>query len=351
MILFTESYKLFTFLFQPFCFQKVSVEELDTLADRLNDVTIAMYFADPDAFCKDLPLNEESDSRQTDAAVDETDAVGTSEEDVELVQVEIDEDEEENFKKNRDPVDNTVPCYSEIPLQPACKNNKMPEVRNVTETDPETVHCVRAAQDIQIPSTVVVQSVDMIKTDQGLIRKVIVVRVPGAQQTPRMMLLGPPKAAGPALPPSSSTTDVPAATSTVPPAPSSAKTSLTLKEKQKGKPPLTYMALVGKALLSSPDGHMCINSIYDYIMENYPFYRTTTLSWRNAIRHNLTVNECFVKAGKIGKSRFYQWGIHPDYLEAFRAGKYSGKPNLVRQNVKVVPDNHGNDSLGNRNTN
>ena len=351
MILFTESYKLFTFIFQPFCFQKVSVEELDTLADRLNDVTIAMYFADPDAFCKDLPLNEESDSRQTGTAVDERDVVDTSDEDVELVQVEIDEEDEEDFKENRDPVENSVACHSVIPLQPACKSNKIPEVRNVTETDPETVHCTTATPAIQIPSSVVVQSVDMIKTDQGLIRKVIVVRVPGAQQTPRMMLLGPPKAAGPALQPASSATDVPRPTSTVPPAPSAAKNSLTLKEKQKGKPPLTYMALVGKALLSSPDGHMCINSIYDYIMENYPFYRTTTLSWRNAIRHNLTVNECFVKVGKMGKSRFYQWGIHPDYVEAFRAGKYSAKPNLVRQNVKVVENNHGNDSLGNRNTN
>ena len=329
-----------------FCFQKVSEEELDSLAARLNDVTIAMYFADPDAFCSDSPSNE-SNSRQIDMETGERIPSDTSDEDVELVQVEIDEDEEVDCKENRDPIDNSVPRHSVIPLQPQCKNNKILEVRNVT--DPETTTATAA---ITIPSTVVVQSVDMVKTDHGLVRKIIVVRVPGEQQTPRMMLLGPPKAAEPALPLSSSTTDnvsVAAPTSTEP---SATKSSLTLKEKQKGKPPLTYMALVSKALLSSPHGTMSINSIYNYIMENYPFYRETSLSWRNAIRHNLSVNDCFVKVGKIGTSRLYQWGIHPDCVEAFRAGKYSSKPDLARQNVKIaLDDNKENDSHKNHNTN
>ena len=303
-----------------------------------------MYFADPDAFCKDLhgPLNGKSDSRQADTAADE---------DVELVQVEIDEEDEVDCKENRDPVDNSVSHHTVTPLQRVCKNNGIPEVRNVTETDPE--RCEPTAPTIQIPSTVVVQSVDTIKTDHGVVRKITVVRVPGSQQTPRMVLVGPPKAAGPPVPPPpppSSTDDVSTSTSTAFSAPVT-KTSLTLQEKQKGKPPFTYVALISKALLSSPDGHMTINGIYNYIMENYPFYRTTSLSWRNAIRHNLCVNDCFIKAGKIGTSRLYQWGIHPDCVEAFRAGKYSAKPDLKRQNVKVVQENNGKDPLANRNTN
>ena len=324
---------------------------MDTLAARLNDVTIAMYFADPDAFCKDLhvPLNGKSNSRQIDTVADERKALRTSYEDVELVQVEIDEEDEVDCKENRDPVDISGPRNSVIPLQPVCKNNKILKVSNVTETDPETGE--PTAPTIRIPSTVVVQSVDTVKTDQGLIRKITVVRVPGAQQTPRMMLVGPPKAAGPAAtPPPSSTDDVPTFTSAPPPAPAT-QTGLTLQEKQKGKPPLTYMALIIKALLSSSDGHMSINSIYNYIMEKYPFYRTTSLSWRNAIRHNLSVNDCFIKAGKIGTSRLYQWGIHPDCVEAFRAGKYSTKPDLGRHYVKVVPDGQVKDPLANRSTN
>ena len=96
-----------------------------------------------------------------------------------------------------------------------------------------------------------------------------------------------------------------------------------LYEKQRGKPALTYVALIGKAILSSPSSRMVLSQIYDYITENYPFYRTTALAWRNAVRHNLSINDCFIKAGRTGVGRGYYWAVHPSCIKSFRNGDFS----------------------------
>ena len=300
--------------------QKVSIEELDTLAERLNDVTIAMYFANPDAFCKGIPSNGDS-SRDLDTDDDND----TSED--ELVQVEIDEDEvnlNNNNNNNQDTVVDNMQ-YSVIPLQQDRILGQKDICLSEMESNPTTT--------FEIPGSLIVQSVSTLETDQGLVRKIIVVRMPGSETQDATVLVKPPPAtsssARPALPPSS--TGVSAGWEP-------SENTLRLREKQKGKPPLKYMAIIAQALLSSPTGHMEINSIYNYIMENYPYFRTTSLHWKNAIRHTLSVNDCFVKVGKVGSSRYFQWGIHPDCLAAFKAGKYSVKPEPVQPKVQVILD-------------
>ena len=95
-----------------------------------------------------------------------------------------------------------------------------------------------------------------------------------------------------------------------------------LKERQ-GKPAETYVALIGKALLSASTGSMTLSQIYDHIMEAHPFYRTTTLAWRNAVRHNLAINDCFVKAGRTEVGRGFYWAIHASYVRAFSNGNFT----------------------------
>jgi len=64
------------------------------------------------------------------------------------------------------------------------------------------------------------------------------------------------------------------------------------------KPSHSYIALISMAILSSRDRKMLLCDIYQYVMENFEYYNNDEKPWRNSIRHNLSLNECFVKAGR-----------------------------------------------------
>ncbi len=54
----------------------------------------------------------------------------------------------------------------------------------------------------------------------------------------------------------------------------------------------------------------------------HPYYRTASNTWRNAIRHNLSINECFIRCGRASSGRGFNWFIHPGCVEMFRRGDF-----------------------------
>ena len=91
-----------------------------------------------------------------------------------------------------------------------------------------------------------------------------------------------------------------------------------------GKPEESYVAMIAKAILSSPENRMMLSDIYDHLSKTSTYCATTKAPWRNAVRHNLSVNECFIKSGAVtnGK-RGYYWAIHPACADEFRRGRFN----------------------------
>jgi pSer/pThr/pTyr-binding forkhead associated (FHA) protein len=85
------------------------------------------------------------------------------------------------------------------------------------------------------------------------------------------------------------------------------------------KPPHSYAQLIGQAIVNSPEQMLTLAHIYQFIKDNYAFFRHTNGGWQNSIRHNLSLSKSFEKVARRtdepGKGM--KWKIADDEREEF----------------------------------
>ncbi|KAL4624558.1 forkhead box L1-like [Arapaima gigas] len=116
-------------------------------------------------------------------------------------------------------------------------------------------------------------------------------------------------------------------------------TCATDEDKKISRPAYSYIALIAMAIQQSPGQRVTLSGIYEFIMRTFPYYRSNQRAWQNSIRHNLSLNSCFIKVPRTegnekGKGNYWTFATGCEsMLDLFENGNFRRRRR--RRNIKM----------------
>uniref|UniRef100_A0A673LCZ4 Forkhead box protein P1-B-like n=1 Tax=Sinocyclocheilus rhinocerous TaxID=307959 RepID=A0A673LCZ4_9TELE len=89
------------------------------------------------------------------------------------------------------------------------------------------------------------------------------------------------------------------------------------------RPPFTYAALIRQAILESPEKQLTLNEIYNWFTRTFAYFRRNAATWKNAVRHNLSLHKCFVRVENVKGA---VWTVDELEFHKRRPQKITGSP-------------------------
>nr|CAD2160875.1 unnamed protein product [Meloidogyne enterolobii] len=121
------------------------------------------------------------------------------------------------------------------------------------------------------------------------------------------------------------------------------------------RPPYTYASLIRQAIMESKDCQLTLNEIYQWFQEAFVYFRRNAATWKNAVRHNLSLHKCFTRVEQnvkgavwtVDDSEFYK--RRPQRSSSSRSAPKHSSSNVRATTAglrSVASTSHFNTSLG-----
>lgn len=80
---------------------------------------------------------------------------------------------------------------------------------------------------------------------------------------------------------------------------------------------MSYADLITQAILNSPEKRLTLSQVYEWMVQNVPYFRdkgdsNSSAGWKNSIRHNLSLHSRFMRIQNEGAGKSSWWVINPD---------------------------------------
>ncbi|XP_041692387.1 forkhead box protein P2-like [Coregonus clupeaformis] len=91
------------------------------------------------------------------------------------------------------------------------------------------------------------------------------------------------------------------------------------------RPPFTYATLIRQAIMDASDMQLTLNEIYSWFTQTFAYFRRNAATWKNAVRHNLSLHKCFVRVENVKGA---VWTVDEVEYQRRRSQKITRSPML-----------------------